>query len=327
MRACEGCRRRKIKCDAATTNAWPCAACIRLKLNCVPPTVSYDKDFNGNSQTFELEPRPEEYAPPGAPSQHDYQRHSSMPHIMPHQMPPNLPTPVSGMYHSSPYADPQAQEAMHYPAMSQPQQNMSYPPQQAYSQASAAAPPLVMTPPDTEPHWRSESVSSLSDALGELKIDHTAIAPYITNQKKALAETPAQEEYEVQLPASVSLDHIVRIPPEMMPSEEQALHYFDYFFTNIHPYVPVVNKSYFYQQWQSARDSISPLMLEAIFACSTMMLGDVEEGNKWLALASSRSCIWKRGLRLLTWSRTRGELQGRISTEHYAGDGSSAEGP
>lgn len=43
MRACEGCRRRKIKCDAATTNAWPCAACVRLKLNCVPPTINYDR--------------------------------------------------------------------------------------------------------------------------------------------------------------------------------------------------------------------------------------------------------------------------------------------
>jgi hypothetical protein len=119
----------------------------------------------------------------------------------------------------------------------------------------------------------------------------SCVAPYITSQKKALAETPAQEEYEVQLPPSVSLDHIIRIPPEMMPSEEQALQYFDYFFTNIHPYCPVVNRSYFYQQWQSARDSISPLMLEAIFACSTMMLGDVEEGNKWLALASSESTL------------------------------------
>jgi hypothetical protein len=199
-----------------------------------------------------------------------------------------MPTPVSGIYQSSPYSDQQSQEAM-YPPMSQPQQNMSYPPQQAYSQASASAPAMVMTPPETEPHWRSESVSSLTDVLGELKIDHTAIAPYITNQKKALAETPAQEEYEVQLPASVSMDHIVRVPPEMMPSEEQALHYFDYFFTNIHPYVPVINKTYFYQQWQSARDSISPLMLEAIFACSSMMLGNHDEGNKWLALASSQS--------------------------------------
>ena len=43
MRACEGCRRRKIKCDAATTNTWPCAACVRLKLTCVPPSLNYDR--------------------------------------------------------------------------------------------------------------------------------------------------------------------------------------------------------------------------------------------------------------------------------------------
>lgn len=115
----------------------------------------------------------------------------------------------------------------------------------------------------------------------------TRLAPYIANQKKALAEAPAQEEYEVQLPPSSSLDQTVRIPPEMMPSEEKALHYFDYFFTNIHPYCPVVNKAYFYQQWQTARESISPLMLEAIFACACVML-EPAEGNKWLALASSQ---------------------------------------
>jgi hypothetical protein len=176
MRACEGCRRRKIKCDAATTNAWPCAACIRLKLNCVPPTVSYDKDFNG-SQTFELEPKPLEYAQ-DAPSQHDYQRHSAMPHGLSHHMPPSLPTSASGIYHSSPYMDQQAQEPMHYQSMSQPQvaqQNISYAPQQPYSQTSAPPHAMAMSPPESEPHWRSDSVSSLSDALGELKIDHTAI--------------------------------------------------------------------------------------------------------------------------------------------------------
>jgi hypothetical protein len=49
MRACEGCRRRKIKCDAATTNTWPCSACVRLKLHCIPPTVQYDPN---NGQGF-----------------------------------------------------------------------------------------------------------------------------------------------------------------------------------------------------------------------------------------------------------------------------------
>jgi hypothetical protein len=116
----------------------------------------------------------------------------------------------------------------------------------------------------------------------------TLPAPYIANQKKALAEAPAQEEYEVQLPPSNSMDHTIRVPPEMMPSEEQALQYFEYFFANIHPYCPVVNKAYFYQQWQTARDSISPLMLEAIFACASVMLEPVPEGNKWLAIASSQ---------------------------------------
>jgi hypothetical protein len=179
MRACEGCRRRKIKCDAATTNAWPCAACIRLKLNCVPPTVSYDKDFNG-SQTFELEPKPLEYAQ-DAPDQHDYQRHPVMPHAMPHQMAPSLPTGGSNMYQSSSYVDQQSQEPIHYQSMSQPQvvqQNMSYAPQQAYPQTSAAPPAMTMTPPESEPHWRSDSASSLSEALGELKIDHTAIGEH-----------------------------------------------------------------------------------------------------------------------------------------------------
>ncbi|KAH7123954.1 hypothetical protein B0J11DRAFT_435570 [Dendryphion nanum] len=319
MRACEGCRRRKIKCDAATTNAWPCAACIRLKLNCVPPTVSYDKDYNSTTQTFELETKPVEYAPPPMDGPHQYQRHSisAIPHGHPHQqMSGPLSTPVTASYHpdgrmyqTSPYVDQQTQDQLQYSTMPQhqhqhphqvAQQNMSYTPQQMYSDAPASAPAVTMTPPETEGGWRNDTSSSLADALGELKIDHTAIAPYIMNQKKVLAETPAQEEYEVQLPLSVGLDHTVRIPPEMMPSEEQALHYFDYFFNNIHPYCPVVNKAYFYQQWQSARDSISPLMLEAIFACASLMMEPVSEGNKWLALASKHEESFKDVPRLST---------------------------
>lgn len=42
MRACGACRRRKIKCDAATTNTWPCAACVKQQLECVPPSSDQD---------------------------------------------------------------------------------------------------------------------------------------------------------------------------------------------------------------------------------------------------------------------------------------------
>lgn len=71
----------------------------------------------------------------------------------------------------------------------------------------------------------------------------------------------------------------------MWPPEQQAKQYFDYFFDNVHPYVPVVNRMSFYQLWQVDRYAIPPLVLEGIFACSAHMLGHAEERNRWLALA------------------------------------------
>ncbi|OCK81236.1 hypothetical protein K432DRAFT_295954 [Lepidopterella palustris CBS 459.81] len=305
MRACEGCRRRKIKCDAATTNAWPCAACIRLKLNCVPPTVSYDKDYQPGSHTFELE-RSNEYENPPVGAQEDYQRQHVMQHLT-SDMSPSLPPPVQGtyadgmrMYQTAPYIDQQtSQDHLQYPAIAQPPvvgQDLNYQPQPMYSAPAAPA----MSSPSSDGVWRNDNTSNLADALGELKIDHTAVAPYIANQKKALAEAPALEEYEINLPQHNSLDHTVRIPAEMMPSEQQALDYFDYFFTNIHPYCPVINRAYFYQQWQTARESISPLILEAIFACASLMLEEPSQGNKWLALASKHEESFKDVPRLST---------------------------
>ena len=65
------------------------------------------------------------------------------------------------------------------------------------------------------------------------------------------------------------------------------MEWFEIFFTHIHPYVPVISKAYFYQQWRTNRRSISPLILEAIFACAGRMSDDPAQGAQWLALASS----------------------------------------
>ena len=40
---CEACRKRKTKCDAVTSNQWPCSSCVRFRANCMPPTVSHDR--------------------------------------------------------------------------------------------------------------------------------------------------------------------------------------------------------------------------------------------------------------------------------------------
>ena len=123
--------------------------------------------------------------------------------------------------------------------------------------------------------------------MGDLKIDTNALAPYIALQKKTLAETPALEEIEYSIPsASTGPGTAVRIPPELMPDDQLATEYFEIFFANIHPYVPVISKSYFYQQWNNNRSLISPLLLEAIFACAGKTSQDPAQGAQWLALAS-----------------------------------------
>jgi hypothetical protein len=72
-----------------------------------------------------------------------------------------------------------------------------------------------------------------------------------------------------------------------MPDDGTAIHYFDLYFTHVHPYVPVLNRSMFYRQWATARESISPLILEALFAIGGRLADEPAQGQQWLALASS----------------------------------------
>ena len=118
-------------------------------------------------------------------------------------------------------------------------------------------------------------------------------APYLNKKNvQTFAEEPAFEdpdEYKQALPSITSgPDMKIRIPPELMPDEETALHYFDMYFLNVHPYVPVLSKTLFYQQWHNNRESISPLILEAIFAIAGRLTDEPSQGQQWLALAGSK---------------------------------------
>lgn len=135
-------------------------------------------------------------------------------------------------------------------------------------------------------------------------------APYLNHKLRLKSQVdeeallPEDEDYKSQLPALVTGPGLkVRIPPDLMPDEETALHYFDVFFANIHPYVPVLDRSAFYRQWQNDRESLSPLILEAIFALAGRITDEPGEGQQWLALATSAyfnesCCVWL--VRLLT---------------------------
>lgn len=116
-----------------------------------------------------------------------------------------------------------------------------------------------------------------------------AQAPYLRRPSKTVAEPAAPvRDKEIELPLlDTRYGSQIRIPPALMPSEEDAGHYFKIFFSDVHPYVPVVNRNRFYQQWQSDRSSVSPLLLEAMLACAGRLSDDPAQGAQWLALANS----------------------------------------
>lgn len=321
MRACEGCRRRKIKCDAATTNTWPCSACIRLKLQCVPPTINYDRDFPTETETFEQERG--EFVDRGGGAD-DYHQQISMQQQMAGSQ-KNAPPMYAqqgpyadgvGVYQAV-YGEPSSshsQQGLHYDNLQNPvgvlDQHQHYSPNAVFSSH----------PLPQNPHQESQSPSvydgeygqqNLTDLLGELKMNEAgtgmefyqyfmplatnmSTAPYLNKSKtRNLEEEPAAfedvEEYKHMFtPSSLpGPDLKVRIPPELMPDEETVSHYFNMYFSNVHPYVPVLNKALFYHQWHNNRESISPLILEAIFAIGGRLTDEPAQGHQWLALASS----------------------------------------
>lgn len=305
MRACEGCRRRKIKCDSATTNTWPCAACVRLKLQCVPPVGGLDGDegddgaVSASQESMGQQPQAYMLTQPPPPQQAQvYQQQSSSNQQSQNEAfgydvygatyskPPFevLDKPYVGYYSSQ----QQFQEPMTavYPGLPQVMPQQYHDPQTSIKQERAGS-----TPSD------SFTAENLMEHLGTLKIDDGGVAPYIRQEKSTgKVDAPVHDpEPEPKIVAAFKTDagSQIRIPPALMPLEEDALAAFDTFFRDVHPYAPVLCRSQFYKQWHNDRPSISPLILEAIFANAGRLSDDPAQGAQWLALANSKIAVYR----------------------------------
>lgn len=321
MRACDGCRKRKIRCDGALQNGpWPCGACMRLKLKCTPPTLDLDDDSTLSDEATESSPMafrtsaptanntPNGLAQQPSPSASEWSASArpaanvgptSAPVAKPNVNTSTYSTPPFGQRLASPfdlrYADATSSvSSLPVTAPLHSQSHVTEMPRLARSETE------VTTSSSGDPHEVDTAVRQMSEQMGDLSIEFTSVAPYIVNEMKALAEAPTVDDVDVVLPASVGTDTTVRIPPEMMPSEERALDYFGFFFTYIHPYVPVLSRRMFYDQWSNARQTISPLLLEAIFACVSRYLEEPIVVRRWLALAARHEESFKDVPRLST---------------------------
>ncbi|KAF3929818.1 hypothetical protein AA313_de0204428 [Arthrobotrys entomopaga] len=304
MRACEGCRRRKIKCDAATTNTWPCSACKRLKLTCVPPTTQFDKgfqshtvDFGDDEDNLSSGGEEESYLPPQPQmTNQGFLRRSTSTGSLPHysgrdhfgvRPATQLQVAPQTTFMSSLYANPQAPLAV----------DTGVDLNSLYTTPPPALPPQIPGTDASHASWRSESpvaafnTAGVQEVLGQLKIEDTGVASYIHSQSREIAARPAVDEslddYEQHPIFNPGIhDFAVRIPLEEMPSDDEAEALFNVFFSDVHPYLPVVNKNAFYRQWHGSRHSISPLLLEAILACAGRISSNPSVGLKWLNMAS-----------------------------------------
>lgn len=286
MRACEGCRRRKIKCDAATTNSWPCAACKRLKLTCVPPVGGVEGDMStteAGDTSFISQPSStavQQYSPDQFQYMHNYGSQPDLEQSFPAY-------DVHGSYnlhvqHDFPYANLPPDQGH----VGGPQQNVY--PQHRYSSfdsVNSNAPPHSVGSPQSS---TSVTAEELAENLGDLRIAENGVAPYIRQQNGSEKEAPAPivDEDEDLPPFPTAAGSQVRIPLALMPSDEEASRAFQDFFRHVHPYVPVLCRKHFYAQWQQNRQEISPLLLETVLACAGQVSDDPAGGSQWLALAN-----------------------------------------
>lgn len=185
MRACEGCRRRKIKCDAATTNTWPCSACIRLKLHCVRPN-----GFDGSTDSTTYE------TPLTQVDQ--YQQYPIQQQTL--QTTPGQPQPIMYATQAS-YADMSTgnYQTLSYDA-TQPQNNLVYasvpPPGSAmdpYTSPHAFPTPPLQNEPLQEPSPEAYSPGDyqqqdLADLLGTLKVNEVGTGKYSRQRLQAGSE-------------------------------------------------------------------------------------------------------------------------------------------
>ena len=186
MRACEGCRKRKIKCDSATTNQWPCAACVRLKVHCVPPTLNYDRAHSNGGHLSGLErvldfdnsgSSDEDYSNPIDPSQSfEFQGHPDMhgsqaPYsagLGPFTTPPYTEKAYSQNEYS--YDDISAMP-LHIPDASYRDENSFH----SIDSSHGAS-----LPTSSSSTWTADQYSApdISDVLGELKINENGVGMY-----------------------------------------------------------------------------------------------------------------------------------------------------
>ena len=185
MRACEGCRKRKIKCDGATTSTWPCGSCTRLKQKCNPPVVNLDRAAVGGGHISGLERVLNFDDDSGSGDDDDYtyanqDGQTFQMQISPDHMQQQYSAGLQGTFGTPPYTDSNSSHGdFGFNDVAPVPLDLSH---SSYQDPTSFHPPLSGSlPPSEQSAWNgsneqySQPPTYLSDALGELKINDNGV--------------------------------------------------------------------------------------------------------------------------------------------------------
>ena len=185
MRACAACRRRKIKCDAATTNTWPCGPCVKQQLECVPP--SSDKEGQNDAPDDQR-----------STNFHSYHQSTSTPDsahgvtTYPHQVnvpasytyaTSSLPSSTSTFFDNSISGSSVTPQSISHDSLT-PLTPQSYP-QQTFHSPQYQPSPSGLSASELS-HKSDTPDGELADVLRELKIDQGGVGKLTTERFRGL---------------------------------------------------------------------------------------------------------------------------------------------
>ena len=124
-------------------------------------------------------------------------------------------------------------------------------------------------------------------------IGQDGVAPYIrqNNKDSQTPETPVVETGSKTVELDSRPGSHIHIPSHLIPTDEEAAKLFDLYFMHIHPFWPVLSRSQFYDQWNHHRESISPLLLAAVFACGARVSDEPTTSLPWLTVLNSTNAF------------------------------------
>jgi len=387
QRACDECRRRKIKCEAGITGVWPCAHCVKSGAHCTRPlgfevpaagpstSISQYNQEADNNYTLDSSPYADsvidgQYTMTAPAFQvqmmtpvHAHQTFSPQEEFQSISASSTTQSLASTFVQPRPVMQavnmpPQSSYRMSIPSSTTPMQVLTRPfrYQQAFTQQPSQEPlvyseawqqpPLALqssgrivaqeldsatlntsrimaqeldsattnttaplysssptdTPPSEEPspQLADYDTKALQAKFGILAISSDDAKASWFEKPQAGEDVPQIQEVEVRLPEVTGVDKTLRIPPQMMPSNEEAARHLRFYLQFVHPYMPILNAKELLRQWETDKTKISPLLLEGLFACVGYLSGDEGMGELWLALGERHRPHFEDAPRLST---------------------------